>query len=152
MSPSPPNHVFPRRLGAALERRPELLVDICRTLATSPEALAGWHVSSRSSGTPSLGELAELCRVTGLSSDWLLGLAGRDDTPVWREDRKPRSAEAYDPDAVRAVADLVRRFSRAIESAEIPPQHKFALMHGLLTTRPKPSPAKTPAHSQENGE
>jgi hypothetical protein len=139
-----------KRLGRALDQRPELLLVICETLATSPEALAGWQSIHKSSGTPSLGEFADLCRATGLSATWLLGIEGDDDTPLWSSE-PPNLESLFDQEAVSAVAALVRRFTRAIESAEIPPKQKFALMHGLLSTPPSnaPTPQRPRLSKQE---
>lgn len=113
------------RISKVLDAQSETLPEISRQLGLTAEQLAQWRTASDEE--ISAKQRIALCRAGRISADWILGLE-----PV---------ADASDEEftfpeeAASAVAALIRRFTHAIEQADIPPKQKIALLHGLLTNR-----------------
>src|SRR5262245_11287368 len=94
-----------RRIGArisqALRRAGISQNELARRLEKASSAVSGW-VSGRTQ--PSLEELADICRMTGVTADSILGLSGAPSTPA-----------AVDP---RLVGRLLRKLRDVARDAE----------------------------------
>lgn len=124
---------FARRLNVFLRTRSHLLPRLCELADVTPERVANWQRGEDLSSITAQ-QLGILCRLSGLSADWFLGFSGSDDEPSQLVIGE--SEFTFGEEATSAVASMIRRFTRAIEGAEIAPRQKFALMHGLLHTKP----------------
>lgn len=70
---SPERRAIALRIKEAIDRKGISQNGLARHFKKVPSAANGW-TSGRTQ--PSLEQLAEICRMTGVSADWLLGVAG----------------------------------------------------------------------------
>ena len=63
------------RIGKAFASSGVTRVDFCNETGLTPMAFDSWLIGAR---TPNADSIVSICRMTGVSADWLLGLVVED--------------------------------------------------------------------------